>query len=185
MGKSHGGLSDNPSLCNAHLLRELRYFEEATGHHWPIRIREILVEGKKAVEAARAEGLDTLPPEQREAILAKYDQWVDLGLQVFPEKPPEAGRKGRVRQEPATNLLRRFRDFRTEVWRFIDDFRVPFDNNPAERLVRPVKVKLKVAGGFRAVGGSSSFCVIRSVWQTHKLQGINPFHTLRIAFSGG
>jgi len=134
------------SLCNAHLLRELRYFEEATGHHWPIRLREILVEGKKAVEA---------------------------------------GRKGRVRQEPATNLLRRFRDFRTEVWRFIDDFRVPFDNNPAERLVRPVKVKLKVAGGFRAVGGSSSFCVIRSVWQTHKLQGINPFHTLRIAFSEG
>ncbi len=174
------------SLCNAHLLRELRYFEEATGgHHWPIRIREILVEAKRAVEAARAEGLHTLPPERRESILAAYDQWVDLGLQVFPERPPAAGQKGRVRQEPATNLLRRFRDFRTEVLRFIDDFRVPFDNNPAERLVRPVKVKLKVAGGFRAVGGSACFCVIRSVWQTHKLQGINPFHTLRLAFSEG
>ena len=114
------------------------------------------------METARAEGLDTLPPE----------------------RPPEPGQKGRVRQEPATNLLRRFRDFRTEVLRFIDDFQVPFDNNPVERLVRPVQVKLKVAGGFRAVGSSACFCVIRSVWQTHKLQAINPFHILRRAFDG-
>jgi len=39
---------------------------------------------KRWRRGARAEGLDTLSPEQREAILAKYDQWVDLGLQVFP-----------------------------------------------------------------------------------------------------
>ena len=44
-------------LCNAHILRELRYFEEAhIGHLWPVRLREILLEGKKAVEAAKAEG---------------------------------------------------------------------------------------------------------------------------------
>ena len=69
--------------------------------------------------------------------------------------------------------------------RFLHDFRVPFDNNLAERLVRPVKVKLKVAGGIRAVGGSHAFCVLRSVWETNKLQGVNPFHTLRIALTGG
>jgi len=43
------------------------------------------------------------------------------------------------------------------------DWRVPFDNNLAERLVRPVKVKLKV------IGGADAFCVIRSVWETSKL----------------
>lgn len=31
-------------------------------------------------------------------------------------------------------------------------WRVPFDNNAAECLVRPVKGKLKVSGGLRAVG---------------------------------
>lgn len=63
-------------------------------------------------------------------------------------------------------------------------FDVPFDNNRAERAVRPVKVKLKVAGGFRAVGGADAFCVIRSVWETDKLHGRNPFDSLRLALGG-
>jgi transposase len=173
------------SLCNAHLLRELRYFEEAAdGHRWPVRLREILVDGKQAVDAARAEGRSAVDAATRERLLADYDRWVTLGFYVFPERPKAPGQKGRPKQKPATNLLRRLRDFRTEIWQFLHDFRVPFDNNLAERLVRPVKVKLKVAGGFRAVGGSESFCILRSIWQTNKLQGINPFSTLRTAFAG-
>ena len=50
----------------------------------------------------------------------------------------------------------------------------PFDNNLAERMVRPDKVKLKVIGGFRAVGGAEAFCVIRSVWETCKLPILDP-----------
>lgn len=39
------------ALCNAHLLRELRYFEEVTeGHRRPIKLREVLVDAKKATE---------------------------------------------------------------------------------------------------------------------------------------
>ena len=174
------------ALCNAHILRELRYFEEATGgHRWPAHLREILVEGKKAVEAARAAGQPALDPAQAADILGRYDQWVGLALLIFPERPKAAGQPGRPKQHPATNLLRRMRDFKDQVFRFLHDFQVPFDNNLAERLVRPVKVKLKVSGGFRALGGSASFCVLRSVWETNKRQGVNPFHTLRIAFSGG
>ena len=102
-----------------------------------------------------------------------------------PGRPPNPGRKGRVKQHEATNLLLRLRDYKTEVWRFLTDWRVPFDNNPAERMVRPAKVKLKVIGGFRALGGSTAFCILRSVWETNKLNGINPFDTLRLAFEGG
>lgn len=43
---------------------------------------------------------------------------------------------------------------------FLQRFDVPFDNNLAERAVRPMKVKLKVAGGFRAMGGAEAFGVI-------------------------
>jgi transposase len=174
------------ALCNAHLLRELRYFEEATdGHRWPVKLREVLVDAKQAVAEARTAGQSAVASDRRAELLARYDQWVGWGLLVFPERPKDSGRKGRPKQDPATNLLRRMRDFKTEILRFLDDFRVPFDNNLAERLVRPVKVKLKVAGGFRALGGSAAFCVLRSVWETNRRQGVNPFHTLRIAFAGG
>jgi transposase len=142
------------------------------------------VEGKKAVEAARADGQSAVDSGQVADLLARYDEWVEIGLKVFPERSGEPGQKGRPKQEPATNLLKRMRDFKTEIVRFLHDFRVPFDNNLAERLVRPVKVKLKVAGGFRALGGSEAFCILRSVWETNKRQSINPFYTLRAAFAG-
>jgi transposase len=169
----------------AHALRnarELRYCEEATGHFWPVALRRLLVEGKKTVTLAQACGKEALDSAQMDDLLARYDEHVAAGLEACPPKPPEPGRKGRAKQDFATNLLLRLRDYKTETLRFLADWRVPFDNNAAERKVRPVKVKLKVIGGFRAVGGAEAFCVIRSVWETSKLNNLNPFETLRLAF---
>ena len=172
------------SLCNAHHLRELRYCEALTGHFWPLELRRILVEGKEAVAEARTAGQTALAPAQVNELLARYDQQVKNGLAVCPVRPPALGRKGRVKQHEATNLLLRLRDDKPPLWRFLTDWRVPFDNNLAERMVRPAKVKLKVTGGFRALGGSAAFCILRSVWETNKLNGINPFDTLRLVFEG-
>lgn len=172
------------ALCNAHLLRELNYCADVTEQHWPVTLRQVLVDGKKAVAATKADGKTTLDTEQLEALSARYDAGVAQGLAAFPQRPPDPGQKGRSKQHEATNLLLRLREYKTLVLRFLTDWRVPFDNNLAERLVRPVKVKLKVAGGFRALGGSEAFCVIRSVWETDKLRSNNPFETLRLAFEG-
>jgi transposase len=49
--------------------------------------------------------------------------------------------------------------------------------------VRPVKVKLKVSGGFRSEAGAKAFCILRSVWETSRLNGRNPFEVLRAAFT--
>ncbi len=172
------------AFCNAHHLRELRYCEELTGHFWPYALRHLLVEGHEAVLAARAAGQAALERGYVAEWLARYDQQVSNGLGAYPIRLPEPGSKRRVKQHPATNLLVRLRDYKTEVTRFLTDWRVPFDNNRAERLVRPIKVKLKVIGGFRALGGSTAFCILRSIWETNKLNGINPFDTLRLAFEG-
>ena len=171
------------ALCNAHHLRELRAMEESTGHWWPVALRRLLIEGKQAVAAAKEQGRQALEPAQVDDLLARYDQQLARGLACFPVKPPDPNDKRRTKQHPATNLLCRLRDFKTEVWRFLTDWQVPFDNNAAERLVRPVKVKLKVIGGFRVVGGAGAFCILRSVWETSKLNGQNPFEVLRGAFT--
>jgi transposase len=43
--------------------------------------------------------------------------------------PPGQRRHGRLRRSPAANLLGRLDRHRVEVLRFLDDLRMPFDNN--------------------------------------------------------
>ncbi|WP_040839741.1 IS66 family transposase [Thiothrix nivea] len=170
------------SLCGAHLLRELNYFDETLKHQWPAQLKQVLIDAKTAVSQAKEAQQTSLQPQQIAELEQRYDQWVNHGLLIFPEQPKTSSKQGKAKQDPARNLLCRLRDFKDSVLRFIQQFDVPFDNNRAERAVRPVKVKLKVAGGFRAMGGAEAFCVIRSVWETDKLQRRNPFDSLRAVF---
>ncbi len=161
------------ALCNAHHLRELTFLEEQQGQAWAGTLGALLGRMQATVVAARAAGRDQLEPPTIQALEAEYDRIVADALAACPS-PPEraAGQRGRPKQSKAKNLLDRLSGQREEVLVFLHDFRVPFDNNQAERDLRMMKVQQKISGCFRSEAGAQAFCRIRGYLSTLRKQGL-------------
>ena len=67
---------------------------------------------------------------------------------------------------------------------FVDDLRVPFDDNQAERDLRMLKVQQKISGGFRTAAGAAAFARIRGYVSTLRTQGLPVLAALESAFAG-
>lgn len=171
------------SLCNAHLLRDLTAVSELTRQHWPKRLTDLLLKIKAAVERAQAAGQTQLTPRRLKDFTAQYDRLVKSGLRANPPPKP-TGRPGRPNQGPIRSVLLRLKTRAPAVLAFMHDFRVPFDNNQAERDVRMLKVKQKVSGCFRSLAGAELFCRIRGYLSTMRKQGHNALTVLTSVFLG-
>jgi transposase len=173
------------ALCNAHLLRELiavidHYLahpppssgELPAGWCWAQQIIDALLALKAVTDTGALPSAEVLGASRRLIVSAAL-----IGAAAQGAPPGAVGRRHRA-------LARRIHRRLDDYLRFATDPRVPFDNNPAERDIRMVKIKQKVSGCMRTLAGAQDFAAMRSYLATAAKHGRRPFDVLTELTSG-
>lgn len=159
--------------CNAHIVRELQsLMEEHSG--WAEAMRTFLFELYAQTRP--------LQGQAAEDALQRYRQILSQAELEEPPPQPKTG-KGRPKNTPGRNLLRRLKEHEDAVLAFALVEGIPFTNNQAERDLRPAKVKQKVSGCFRTQQGAKVYARLQAVISTCRKQERNVFAVLRNLFA--
>ena len=75
-------------------------------------------------------------------------------------------------------LTKRLRKHTEFIFTFLDYADVPFDNNFAERQIRPAVILRKNSQSNRSDRGAATQAILMSVYRTLKLRGLNPTRTI-------
>ena len=166
------------SLCNAHLLRDLKGLVEE-GKTWASQMITLLLKAKEYKETTR------LSKKIKTEIFADYDKIVSAGLDAEPVLEESTVKKrGRQKKSDSLRLLETFSNRKNQILKFFTNQNVPFDNNLAERDLRMIKLKQKISGCFRTKKGAEIFCRIRSYISTVKKQQYNILDSIQRAIDG-
>jgi transposase len=167
------------ALCNAHLLRDLKFVHEEKQKNWAKDMIKLLLMAKEKKDKGQLTELNL------HIIEKAYNE---ITSDALSEEPPpaslEINKRGRKAKSESQNLLEVFINRKEDVLRFVYEPLVPFDNNLAERDLRMIKLKQKISGCFRKEQSAKVFCRIRSYISTSRKQGKSVYNALKCAMSG-
>ena len=138
-------------LCTAHLLRELRNFEDALSCVWSAAMGQLLLDA-----IALKKQLTPQDYLQAPAAIVQIEERLDKLL--LHDHPALHKKTSAFAQRMIKN--------RGSILTFLHHPKVPPDNNGSERAIRNVKVKTKISGQFRSERGATRFAILRSVIDT-------------------
>jgi len=110
------------AFCNTHHRRELiAIAERSPSQPWATDMITLLCQANAVVGEAQAQDLETLPASNvnGEHLRTRYDTILSKAEAGNPPRPRRPGTRGWVKQSPAYNLIRRRRERRNEVLRFL------------------------------------------------------------------
>ena len=133
------------------------------------------------------ESLNQYIQSQTETIETLTEKIADLGEKLNKNsrnssKPPSS--EGRNKKGKVLALIERLAQLKDSMLLFARNFEVLFTNNAAERTIRNLKSKSKVAGSFRSDVGARWYLKIRSYIDSARKHGINAFEAVKLAFAG-
>src|SRR5512135_632963 len=156
--------------CLVHLLRELKTVEKyhRPGPNWPgfaKKLRRLLG------DAIRLKKRDNVPAAEyasrRARLTVRLDELIATGWE----------------DKDAKRLIKRLRRHRDDLLTFLEEPNVPFDNNHAERAIRPAVMIRKNSFGNRSERGADAQAVLMSVYRTLQQRGHAPLKTIVDALS--
>ena len=86
--------------------------------------------------------------------------------------------RGEYADADAVRLGKRLLRHCDQLFTFLDYPEVPFDNNLAERMLRPAVILRKNSQSNRSEKGAATQAILMSVYRTLKLRGHNPIQTI-------
>lgn len=152
-------------MCLVHLLRDLEYVEsyKGTDQNWSAFAKKLRRLVRDAIRLWRRENIPATEFASRRARL-------DARLGELIESPWQ--------HKEANRLVKRLRRHRNELFTFLDEAGVPFDNNHAERAIRPAVLIRKNSYSNRSHRGADTQAVLMSVYRTLKQRGYHPIETI-------
>jgi len=152
-------------MCLVHLLRDLEYVEtyKCVDQDWPVFAKKLRRLIRDAIRLWRRENVSAGEFASRRARLDKR-----LGELI----------ETLWQHKEARRLVKRLRRHRNELFTFLDEAGVPFDNNHAERAIRPAVLIRKNSYNNRSRRGADAQAVLMSVYRTLKQRGHHPINTI-------
>jgi len=159
--------TDERQCCLAHLLRELEKVDQKnTSVEWRAfakRLRRLLRDG------IRLRKRPDFDPAQYASRIRRIDERL---MALAREAHADAD---------ARRLGKRLFKHRDNLFTFLDYPEVPYDNNLAERMIRPAVILRKNSQSNRSEKGAATQAVLMSVYRTLKLRGHNPMDAIASA----
>jgi transposase len=166
------------ALCNAHLLRDLKFVHEEMNRKWA---KEVIHHLQQINQRKKEGWLTTNFTTRTENKMAEI---IRRALAREPKEINLLGKRGKKPQNKSVLLLNVFRDRKKEIMLFARNKDVPFDNNLCERDLRMIKLKQKISGCFRSKFGAEIFCAIRSYISTIRKKGFLVWEAIKQALIG-
>ena len=162
---------DDRQYCLVHLLREIEKVDERNpSHAWAsfARLLRRLVR-----DGIRLRKRSDFTPQ-------KYQRRISL-INRRLNKLANDAIDGVYADADAKRLGERISRHRDHLFTFLDKPHVPFDNNHAERQIRPAVILRKNILCNRSPGGADTQAVLMSIFRTLRLRGHDPTKTIAAA----